>query len=57
MFLPTKLFYIIFRKKAIGKISNDTTDIGGIIGIADAMISGIVIGIVGLLMTIINYPL
>ncbi len=32
------------------------TDIGEIIGIADAMIPGVVIGIIGMLMAIINYP-
>ena len=32
------------------------TDIGETIGIADAMIPGVVIGIVGMLMAIINYP-
>ncbi|MBQ4284652.1 MAG: hypothetical protein IJB96_12100 [Lachnospira sp.] len=33
------------------------TDIGATIGIEDAMIPGIVIGVVGMLMAIINYPL
>lgn len=32
------------------------TDIGKTIGMADAMIPGVVIGIVGMLMAIINYP-
>ena len=32
------------------------TDIGGIIGIANPMIPGIVTGIIGMLMAIINYP-
>ncbi len=32
------------------------TDIGETIGMADAMIPGVVIGIVGMLMAIINYP-
>lgn len=32
------------------------TDIGEIIGIAQAMVPGIVIGIIGMLMAIINYP-
>ena len=33
------------------------TDIGATIGIADPMIPGIAIGIVGMLMAIINYPI
>lgn len=32
------------------------TDIGETIGIADAMIPGVVIGIIGMFMAIINYP-
>ncbi|MBQ9151431.1 MAG: dihydropteridine reductase [Clostridia bacterium] len=33
------------------------TDIGSMVGLADAMIPGIVIGIVGMLMALINYPM
>ena len=33
------------------------TDIGGAVGIAAPMIPGIVIGVVGMLMAIINYPI
>ena len=33
------------------------TDIGETFGIADAMIPGVVIGIIGMFMAIINYPL
>ena len=33
------------------------TDIGSTIGVADPMVPGIVIGVVGLSMAIINYPL
>lgn len=33
------------------------TDIGSTIGIKDAMVPGIVIGIAGMLMAIINYPI
>ena len=33
------------------------TDIGSMIGIADGMIPGIVIGVVGMLMALINYPI
>ena len=33
------------------------TDIGGMVGISDPMIPGIAIGVVGMLMAIINYPI
>ena len=33
------------------------TDIGAILGLASAMVPGIVIGVVGMLMAIINYPM
>lgn len=33
------------------------TDIGAIIGIENAMIPGVIIGVVGMLMAIINYPM
>ena len=33
------------------------TEIGSIVGIGDPMIPGIVIGVVGMLMAIVNYPL
>ena len=33
------------------------TDIGTTLGMADVMLPGIIIGIVGMLMTIINYPI
>lgn len=33
------------------------TDIGGTLGIAEPMVPGIVIGVVGMLMAIINYPI
>lgn len=33
------------------------TDIGSSIGMEDAMVPGIVIGVVGMLMTIVNYPI
>lgn len=32
------------------------TDIGATLGIAEAMVPGIVIGVIGILMAIINYP-
>ena len=33
------------------------TDIGSTLGIADSMVPGIIIGVIGLLMAIINYPI
>ena len=33
------------------------TDIGAILGIANAMVPGIVIGVVGMAMALINYPI
>ena len=33
------------------------TDIGGTLGIAEPMVPGVVIGVVGMLMAIINYPI
>ncbi len=33
------------------------TDVGATVGIADPMLPGIVIGVVGMLMAIINYPI
>lgn len=33
------------------------TDIGSTIGMTDTMVPGIIIGIVGMLMAIINYPI
>lgn len=32
------------------------TDIGGIVGISNPMVYGIIIGVVGMLMAIVNYP-
>lgn len=33
------------------------TDIGGMIGLADAMIPGVAVGVVGMVMAIVNYPI
>ena len=33
------------------------TDIGSSIGITDALVPGIVVGVIGMLMAIINYPI
>ena len=58
---PANVFAYIFG--SIGAIimgsgmSLVMTDIGSSIGVADNMAPGIIIGIVGMLMAIINYPL
>ena len=58
---PSNVFAYIFG--SIGAIvmgsgmSLVMTDIGAIIGVSDALIPGIVIGIIGMLMVIINYPI
>ncbi len=57
---PANVFAYIFGSIAAiimgSGMSLVMTDIGETIGIADAMIPGVVIGIVGMLMAIINYP-
>lgn len=57
---PANVFAYVFGSIAaiimgIG-MSLVMTDIGETIGVADAMIPGVVIGIIGILMAIINYP-
>ncbi len=58
---PANLFGYIFG--SIGAIvmgagmSLVMTDIGATLGISDPMIPGIVIGVLGMLMAIINYPI
>ena len=57
---PANVFAYIFGSIAAiimgSGMSLVMTDIGETIGIADAMIPGVVIGIIGMLMAIINYP-
>ena len=57
---PANIFAYVFGSIAAiimgSGMSLVMTDIGETIGIADAMIPGIVIGIIGMLMAIINYP-
>ena len=57
---PANVFAYVFGSIAAiimgSGMSLVMTDIGGIIGVADAMIPGVVIGIIGMLMAIINYP-
>lgn len=58
---PANIFAYVFG--SIGAIimgsgmSLVMTDIGETIGIADSMVPGIIIGVVGMLMAIINYPI
>ena len=58
---PANVFAYIFG--SIGAIvmgsgmSLVMTDVGATVGIADPMLPGIVVGIVGMLMAIINYPI
>lgn len=57
---PANVFAYIFG--SIGAIvmgsgmSLVMTDIGSVVGVEDTMTTGIVIGVVGMLMAIINYP-
>ncbi|MBQ3006437.1 MAG: dihydropteridine reductase [Clostridia bacterium] len=58
---PANVFAYVFGSIAAiimgSGMSLVMTDIGESIGIADAMIPGIVIGIIGMLMAIVNYPI
>ena len=58
---PAKVFAYVFGSISAvimgAGMSLVMTDIGTTIGIADPMIPGIAIGIVGMLMAIINYPI
>ncbi len=57
---PANVFAYVFGSiSAIvmgGGMSLVMTDIGSCIGIENAMVAGIIIGIVGMVMAIINYP-
>lgn len=58
---PANVFAYIFGSTSAiimgAGMSLVMTDIGGAVGIDDPMIPGIVIGVVGMLMAIINYPI
>lgn len=58
---PANVFAYVFGSVAAlimgSGMSLVMTDIGEIIGIASPMVPGIVIGVIGLLMAIVNYPL
>ena len=58
---PANVFAYIFGSTSAiimgAGMSLVMTDIGGAVGIADPMIPGIVIGVVGMMMAIINYPI
>ncbi len=57
---PANIFAYVFGSIAAiimgSGMSLVMTDIGETIGMADAMIPGVVIGIIGMFMAIINYP-
>lgn len=57
---PANIFAYIFGSVAAivmgSGMSLVMTDIGSVIGLEDAMVPGIIIGVVGMLMAIINYP-
>lgn len=58
---PANVFAYIFGSIGAivmgGGMSLVMTDVGTTVGIADPMLPGIVIGVVGMLMAIINYPI
>ena len=58
---PANVFAYVFGSIAAlimgSGMSLVMTDIGEIIGVANPMVPGIVIGVIGLLMAIVNYPL
>ena len=57
---PANVFAYVFGSLAAlitgGGMSLVMTEIGEILGVAQPMVYGIVIGIVGLLMAVVNYP-
>ncbi len=59
--LPVNIFAYIFGSIGVlimgGGMSLIMTDIAETIGMAEPMIPGIIIGLVGMAMTIINYPI
>lgn len=59
--LPANVFAYIFGSISVIIIGSGMslvmTDIGSSIGIENSMVHGIIIGIVGMLMAIINYPI
>ena len=58
---PANVFAVVFGSLSAiimgAGMSLVMTDIGAIIGLADAMIPGIVVGVVGLAMALLTYPL
>ena len=57
---PANVFAYVFGSIAAiimgSGMSLVMTDIGATVGIADSMVIGIVIGVIGMLMAIVNYP-
>ena len=58
---PANMFAYIFGSVSAiimgAGMSLVMTDIGATIGIADAMVPGIIVGVIGMLMVIANYPI
>ncbi len=58
---PANVFAVVFGSLSAivmgAGMSLVMTDIGAIIGLADAMIPGIVVGVVGLSMALLTYPI
>lgn len=58
---PAKAFAYIFGSLGAiimgGGMSLIMTDIGDVLGLAEPMVPGVIIGIVGLLMAVVDYPI
>lgn len=58
---PANVFAIVFGTLSViimgAGMSLVMTDIGAILGLADAMVPGIVVGVVGLVMALLTYPI
>lgn len=59
--LPANMFAYLFGSVAAlvmgSGMSLVMTDIGTVLGVADALVLGLVIGVAGMLMAIVNYPI
>ena len=58
---PVNMFAYVFGSISAlimgAGMSLTMTDIGGMVGVANSMTTGIVIGVIGMVMAIINYPM
>ena len=58
---PANVFAIVFGTLSViimgAGMSLVMTDIGAFLGLADAMVPGIVVGVVGLVMALLTYPI